>query len=76
MALAGVLMAISASAIVEVTVRVDVGSAWGSDCSVEQVHSQGAREAVAHLERLFQKERNITVVGKPKVTAIMRTREG
>jgi hypothetical protein len=77
----------SANARVQLTIEVDVGSSWGSDCTVAQVHKQGEEEAIGCVRQLLQeaitgddrilKDRasRIRIVGHPKVTAVLAIRE-
>ena len=73
----------SAHAVVTVTLEVDVGSAWGDDCSVGQVHKQAEDEALNSIRFVFQEAnkhtphctRGIRVAGVPKVIAVVNTRE-
>jgi hypothetical protein len=66
------MMKQSAHARVTITVEVSVGSSWGDDCPISQVHKQAAQEAQEKLERLFEKERgNLRLVGEAKVTVII-----
>lgn len=63
------------SAQVTMTVRVDVGSSWGSTCQINQVEKQAAEEAVAIISRSADRTRGqITIIGKPTVKAIMHTK--
>jgi hypothetical protein len=69
----------TASARVTVTVEIDVGSSWGDDCSVGQVHDSASREALGKLRHLIETDghalRQMRIIGAPKVVAIIATRE-
>jgi hypothetical protein len=58
-----------ATARVSLTVEVDAAS-WEIGSSAEQIFNAAGREAEQQLDRLFQKERNVRVVGKPVVTLV------
>lgn len=68
----------SATACVELTIEIEVGSSWGGDCSVAQVHKQAEDEARDKLHRMISEAKgygNVRLIGHPKVTAILATRE-
>lgn len=60
------------SARVQITIDVDAGSTWGKDCQLDQVYRQAAQESVARIRDVLQKSNvRVTVVGEPKVTAVL-----
>ncbi len=77
----------SASARVQLTIEVDVGSSWGGDCTVAQVHKQGEEEAIGCVRQLLDEARRsdvhalkdwanrIKIIGQPKITAVLAIRE-
>lgn len=58
---------LACSARIQVTVEVDVGS-WGSDCQLDQIYRQAAREALAKVSRLIGSQGRVS---NPKVLAVM-----
>lgn len=79
---------ITVRARVRVTLEIDAGSSWNSDCALDQVHAQASREAIAELERVLtvaplsaMQERSrqgiaqrVRIVGDPLVEAIVAAR--
>lgn len=71
----------SAHAIVIVTLEVDVGAAWGGECSMDQVYKQGIEEAEGRIRNMIDDEakrrgrRGVRIVGVPKATAVVSERE-
>lgn len=65
-------MKVKGLARVQLTIETVVGN-WGTDCQLGQVYLQAQKEAIAAVERALPRE--WTLVGKPKVTAIL-TDEG
>lgn len=47
---------ISATVLVRVVLEVPVGGTWGSDCTVEQAHQQGEKEALGQVSRLLESD--------------------
>ena len=45
---------VSAHAIVQVTLEVDVHSSWGADCGMDQVFKQAVDEAQNSVRFIFQ----------------------
>lgn len=72
---------IVARARVQVTVEMAVGDGWGADCSISQVQKQAADSAlqalrtgliIDYLRAWHQRAtQHATIVGEPKVTAIL-----
>lgn len=64
---------IQATARVQLTVEVSVGSAWGDDCNLSQVFKQGAEEARNHLINSLKpgEHGRIRIIGEPKVTGVI-----
>lgn len=65
-----------ATATVTVTVQVKVGSNWGEDCSIKQVHEQAASEAIGMFRNLspgnaIEFSRRVSLIGDPNVSAII-----
>lgn len=58
-----------ATARVTLTVEVDAAS-WDIKSSAEQIFNAAGREAKQKLENMFQKERDVRVIGEPKVTLV------
>ncbi|WP_027533841.1 hypothetical protein [Bradyrhizobium sp. WSM3983] len=58
-----------ATARVSLTVEVDA-ACWDVGSSAEQIFNAAGREAKNKLDILFQKERDVRVVGQPVVTLI------
>jgi hypothetical protein len=65
-------MRVTAHARVTVAVQVLKGS-WGSDCTIDQVHRQAAREVVEDLGALLSRHVSgfVGFIGTPEVTAVM-----
>jgi transcription elongation GreA/GreB family factor len=59
----------TASARVTVTVDVAVTDGWGPECTVSQVYKQAA-DVAANRIRALAKE-GLTLIGQPKVTAVL-----
>lgn len=58
----------------QATVRIEIeltASAWGSECQINQIYAQAAREAVERVQQRFQRDSDLRIVGTPKVTAII-----
>lgn len=66
----------SAWAYVEITLKVEVKSAWGADCTVAQVHKQAKDEVLGRITALAEKGQLAGAIHGPmKVTAVMAERE-
>jgi hypothetical protein len=68
----------SASAHVTLTLEVDVGSAWGGNSTVAQVHQQAGDDAVGavlHMINAANRRSWMRVVGQPRVTTVTSTVE-
>lgn len=62
----------TATARVQITIEVDSGSSWGPDCTVEQVLKQAGEESLARITSILRDCKiRATVIGKPKVIAVM-----
>lgn len=59
---------VSATARVQVTLEVTVGSTWDDDCQVGQIYKQATVEALAALDKVLPGR--IRIVGTPLVTAV------
>ena len=67
----------SATARVTLTLEVSVGSSWGEDCTVKQVHDQAAEEALGFVGKLVADHKDrIRFIGEPAVMAVFATRKG
>lgn len=62
---------VRASAVVEVRLRVTLGSAWGSDCQLDQVYRQASREAVEKIQNAMNGRVGFTIIDEPKVKTII-----
>lgn len=65
---------VNASAVVEIKLRVTLGSAWGQDCKLDQVFDQAAREAVNKIRCALSDStvaRQITIIDNPKVKTVI-----
>lgn len=64
---------VQAAARVTLTVEIRVDDTWGADCQVEQIHRQATESALGILERMRKPDRMrpFTIIGEPKVTAIL-----
>jgi hypothetical protein len=62
---------------VSVTIEVDLGDAWGPDCSVEQIFKQAKESARNQIDRATRNGGlpGWRIVGEPKVTAILFEKE-
>ena len=56
---------------VTVVLEIKVDSVWGPDCTVEQVYKQAADSAKLLLAQKFNSHTNVSIVEKPKVTAVL-----
>lgn len=59
-----------AHAKVTVTIEVPVGSTWGPDCNLKQVHAQAKEDALHAIQR-WGAELGVKIVSSPKVSAII-----
>lgn len=70
---------LSVTARMVVTVEVTAHSTWGQSTTMEQVHKQGAEDAINALDRLIreaaQKGQRITVVGTPTMKTVTAVQE-
>lgn len=48
---------------VTVVVEVNLSSAWGPDCTMQQVYGQGTSEAINHVRNRLQAATNCRVIG-------------
>lgn len=68
-------MRVSATARIQVTVEISGGS-WESDCGMEQLFEQAAKEARIGIQNVVQKMYpNVQVIGDPIVLAILIKKE-
>lgn len=68
---------ISAKARVRLTIEVVLDGAWGSDCSIGQLHEQAAKEAFDKVvNKLAAEPRSIQwqIVGETKVVGVITER--
>lgn len=58
---------------VQVTLEVECHSAWGGDCNLNQVRRQATDEAIGLVtqNRKLEMTRQVTIIGDPKVTAVL-----
>lgn len=71
---------VEAKATVTLTLEINVGSRWGDTCAVSQLHDQATSEALGMIRNLSPESaaefvRRIRIVGEPKVSAILVTRD-
>ena len=59
------------SAVVEVTVEIRLPDKWGSDCQIAQLFSQAEEGARQKVIRMIGIDPNVSIRGKPKVTAVL-----
>jgi hypothetical protein len=61
-----------ANARVTVTLELDGGGPWGSDCKMDQVYKQAADHAVGTLRRMMQETKvRALIIGEPVVVAVL-----
>ncbi len=60
---------VMARARVQVTVEIDGGGPWGTDCTMEQVHRQAAETAVNFLNSMPYG--TVRIIGEPRVIAVL-----
>jgi len=75
------MAAVRGTAVVTLTVEIDVGSTWGSDCSLEQLMRQARVEAAEALRgglvindltaSSATRPRHARIVGEPRVKAVI-----
>lgn len=55
---------------VKLSVNIDVGDAWGTDCPISQIEKQATVQAVGTLRQMIDefKSRGITLIEDPRVT--------
>lgn len=68
------------TAIVQLTLEVQVSSSWGGDCSMDQVFKQARDEAVGAINNALGEARQslqnrIKIVGTPSVKAVAAERK-
>lgn len=61
-----------ATAKVTLTVEIQVSSTWGDDCAISQVYDQAEKAARGAIVNAIGSR--VTIIGTPKVEAIMVTR--
>ena len=61
---------VRAVAEVEVTLRIESGSSWGDDCSLNQVHKQAVEGALGKLRKATQASRDFKLSGPIKVIRV------
>jgi len=63
---------VRASAQATITLRVECGSAWGPNCTVEQVLDQAAEDALGAVRRMIDASKEpIQIVGQPAITMVL-----
>lgn len=56
----------------KVTVMLEItGGSWGEGCTIEQVHRQGAEDAIGKIMRMIANEHGVKIVGSPSVSAVI-----
>lgn len=70
---------VQATAEVQLTLRVKVGSTWGGDCPAEQIFRQAREEAVNMINNALFRDREqlrhkIAIVGTPELKTIIGVR--
>lgn len=65
----------TASARVVVSIEVDLATTWGPTCPVDQIYKQAIEGAAGAVFKQIKDNPNMRVVGKPRVTAVMTTKE-
>lgn len=68
------------TAIVQLTLEVQVSSSWGGDCSMDQVFKQARDEAVGSINAALGSAREglqsrIKIVGTPSIKAVAAERK-
>ena len=61
---------VTAFAEVEVVLRIESGSTWGSNCTLDQIHSQAIEGALGKLRKATNGSRDFQLVGTPKVARV------
>ena len=61
------------TATVLVTLRVNLTQPWGSECTLEQVYKQAAREAIEKVQVRNQRL-DTEIVGEPKVSVVIASK--
>lgn len=56
---------------VSVVLKIEAESAWGLECTMQQVHDQGKADALNRLRRIVGDQRGFAVVGEPKVSMVV-----
>lgn len=70
---------LTASAVVDVTLRIQLDSRWGADCPAEQIFRQARREAINMLNNALYAEREsmrhkIVIVDTPMIKTVIGVR--
>lgn len=60
----------STTARATLTVEIYALGSWGKDCQLDQVYKQAAEAAIGRLENC-KDLRNIRIIGKPIITAVL-----
>lgn len=68
---------VKAKARVSVLLEVSLSDTWGSDCQLDQVYKQAKDSAMNMIHRKMTGggQRDIRIIGDPKVTAILTQME-
>lgn len=68
-------MSVKAAARVQITLEIDIPSAWGETCDLKQVFDQAGRAALDRINLFIEGGRksgvNVAIVSAPRVTAIL-----
>jgi hypothetical protein len=67
---------VNAVATVSVVVEIALGTRWGADCRVEQVHEQAKDVAIAHMTRILERERSTISLKVSRVEIKLIATEG
>ncbi|WP_164016855.1 hypothetical protein [Pyxidicoccus trucidator] len=60
---------------VRVMVEVTLNARWGSDCTIGQVHDQGTREAVAHVQGRLATATGVRVLEATACDMVVRSED-
>lgn len=61
---------VTAFAEVEIVLRIQSGSTWGSGCTLDQIHSQAIDGALGKLRKATNGARDFKLIGTPKVIRV------
>lgn len=67
---------ITTGAVATLVIKIHDLGAWGEDCPMTQVYAQAAEAAIGYLRNTAKGTHGkIEIIGEPKITAILATRE-